>query len=90
MSKEPIEERLAELEKRLAAPYDENWIAFAAHERAQYEAKLMYFGDDGQPVFLPPVDGPTVTPSQPYQIDTAQHLLPEPPQPYADYEDTFR
>jgi hypothetical protein len=31
------------------APYDENWIAFAAHERAQYEAKLMYFGDDGKP-----------------------------------------
>ena len=29
------------------APYDENWIAFAAHERATYEAKLMYFGDDG-------------------------------------------
>ena len=28
--------------------------------------------------------------SQPYQIDTAQHLVPEPPQPYAEYEDTFR
>ena len=50
----------------------------------------MYFGDDGKPVFLPPVDGPTVTPSQPYQIDTAQHLVPEPPQPYTEYEDTFR
>lgn len=72
------------------APYDENWIAFAAHERATYEAKLMYFGDDGKPVFLPPVDGPTVTPSRPYQIDTAQQLVPEPPRPYAQYKDTFR
>lgn len=72
------------------APYDENWIAFAAHERATYEAKLMYFGDDGKPVFLPPVDGPAVTPSQPYQVDTAQQLVPEPPRPYAQHEDTFR
>lgn len=72
------------------APYDENWIAFAAHERATYEAKLMYFGDDGKPVFLPPVDGPAVTPSQPYQVDTAQQLVPEPPRPYAQHQDTFR
>jgi hypothetical protein len=59
-------------------------------ERTQYEAKLMYFGDDGKPVFLPPVDGPTVTRSLPYQIDSAQQLVPEPPQPYTQYEDTFR
>jgi len=43
-----------------------------------------------RPVFLPPVDGPTITPSQPYRIDTAQQLVPEPPQPFAEYEDTFR
>jgi hypothetical protein len=50
----------------------------------------MYFGDDGKPVFLPPVDGPAVTPSHPYQVDKAQQLVPEPPRPYAQYEDTFR
>jgi hypothetical protein len=72
------------------APYDENWIAFAAHERAAYESKLMYFGDDGTPVFLPPVDGPTVTPSYPYETTTSQGLVPEPPQPYSEFEDTFR
>jgi hypothetical protein len=41
-------------------------------------------------VFMPPADKPTITPSQPYQIGTAQRLVPEPPQPYAEYEDTFR
>jgi hypothetical protein len=71
------------------ATYDENWIAFAAHERAEYESRLMYFGDDGKPVFLPPVDGPTVTRSFPYRIDAAQELVPEPPEPYADFTDTF-
>ncbi len=72
------------------APYDENWIAFAAHERAEYEAKLMYFGDDGKPVFLPPVQGETVTPSWPYAIDSAQQLVPAPPRPYSEFDDTFR
>ena len=47
---EPIEERLAALEKRL----------------------------------------PAVTLSQPHRIDTAQQLVPEPPQSFAEYEDTFR
>jgi hypothetical protein len=71
------------------APFDENWIAFAAHERAEYEAKLMYFGDDGKPVFLPPVEGSTITPSYPYGIDKAQELVPEPPRPYREFDDTF-
>ena len=39
------------------APFDEDWISFAAHERASYEKTLAYFGEDGKPVFLPPVDG---------------------------------
>ena len=72
------------------APFDEDWISFAAHERAEYEKTLAYFGDDGKPVFLPPVDGPTGTPHKPYSVDTAQRLVPEPPQPYGDFEDTFR
>jgi hypothetical protein len=71
------------------APFDEDWISFAAHERASYEKTLAYFGEDGKPVFLPPVDGPGVTPHQPYAIDTAQQLFPEPPQPYDRFEDTF-
>ncbi len=72
------------------APYDEDWISFAAHPRAEYEAKLMYFGDDGKPVFMPPVEAPTTMPSEPYRIDGRQELVPEPPQPYTDFEDTFR
>jgi hypothetical protein len=36
------------------------------------------------------VDGPSVTPHQPYSIDTAQQLVPEPPQPYEEFLDTFR
>jgi hypothetical protein len=72
------------------APFDEDWISFAAHERAEYEAKLMYFGEDGAPVFMPPVDGPTVTTASPYRIGGRQELVPEPPQPYARFEDTFR
>jgi SnoaL-like domain len=72
------------------APYDENWISFAAHDRAAYESKLMYFGDDGKPVFLPAVDEPTVTPSYPYETTTSQALVPEPPQSYTKFEDTFR
>jgi hypothetical protein len=46
------------------------------HERASYEKTLAYFGDDGKPVFLPPVDAPGQTPHQPYAIDTAQQLFP--------------
>ncbi|GLY81994.1 nuclear transport factor 2 family protein [Actinoallomurus iriomotensis] len=72
------------------APFDENWIAFAAHQRADYEAKLAYFGEDGKPVFLPAVNGPTVTPSSAYSIHSSQQLFPAPPQPYSEFEDTFR
>lgn len=71
------------------ATFDENWIAFAAHDRAEFDAKLMYFGDDGKPVFLPPVEGPTVTPSFPYEIHTSQSLNPPPPLPYTEFDDTF-
>jgi hypothetical protein len=71
------------------APYEEDWITFAAHERAEYEAKLMYFGDDGKPVFYPPVNGPTVTRTFPYELHTSQQLVPEPPQPFGDIPDTF-
>jgi hypothetical protein len=71
------------------APYEEDWITFAAHERAEYEAKLMYFGDDGKPVFYPPVNGPTLTKTFPYELHTSQQLLPEPPLPFTDIPDTF-
>lgn len=71
------------------APYDENWISFATHDRDEFDGKLMYFGDDGKPVFLPPVEGPCVTPSYVYHIDTAQQLVPDPPRPYTTWEDTF-
>ncbi|MCA0329192.1 MAG: nuclear transport factor 2 family protein [Actinobacteria bacterium] len=71
------------------AAYDENWISFASHDRDEFDGKLMYFGHDGKPVFLPPVEGPCVTPSYVYSIDGAQQLVPEPPLPYEQFSDTF-
>jgi hypothetical protein len=73
------------------APFNRDWISFAGDNQHSHDSQLAWFGDDGQPVFLPTVDGPIVTEKYtPYANDTAQTLDPEPPRPYEAFEDTFR
>jgi len=72
------------------APFDRDWITFAAHNRESHDSQLAWFGDDGVPVFLPPVDAPVTTHYLPYATDRAQMLDPAPPLPYRDFVDTFR
>jgi hypothetical protein len=72
------------------APFDRDWVSFAADNQESHDSQLAWFGDDGVPVFLPPVDGPVETIYEPYGNDRAQILDPVPPLPYRDFEDTFK
>ncbi len=73
------------------APFNRDWISFASDNQESHDSQLAWFGDDGVPVFLPPVDGPIVTKeNHPYANDRAQELNPEPPLPYHTFADTFR
>ena len=73
------------------APFNRDWISFAKDNQESHDSQLAWFGDDGVPVFLPPVDEPvTTTNYYPYANDKAQVLDPEPPKPYDTFEDTFR
>jgi SnoaL-like domain len=72
------------------APFDRDWVSFASDNQESHDSQLAWFGDDGVPVFLPPVDGPVETIYEPYRNDRAQTLDPVPPLPYQDFEDTFQ
>jgi hypothetical protein len=73
------------------APFNRDWISFAKDNQESHDSQLAWFGDDGVPVFLPPVDEPiTTTDYFPYANDKVQVLEPEPPKPYDRFEDTFR
>jgi hypothetical protein len=73
------------------APFDRDWISFAKDNQESHDSQLAWFGDDGVPVFLPPVDEPVSTTNyHPYANDKVQVLEPEPPLPYDRFEDTFR
>lgn len=72
------------------APFEENWISFAEKNAEAFDLDLMYFGDDGKPVFMPRADEPVPSRYSPYRPDTRQALEPEPPLPHDTYEDTFR
>ncbi len=72
------------------APFDRDWVTFAAANQESHDSNLAWFGDDGVPVFLPNVDAPVQTHYLPYGTDRAQTLDPEPPLPYAEFEETFR
>ena len=119
---EPLEERLAVLEQRLAAAalaatraqdrgdvenvfsrymhyhnafederiIDELWVRRGTEGvRSQYNDDGVYTDWDTIMEYHRGRPHP-VGKLMPYQIDTAQQLVPEPPQPYAQYEDTFR
>jgi hypothetical protein len=72
------------------APFDKDWVSFAAANQESHDSHLAWFGDDGVPVFLPDTDEPVQTRYRPYANDRAQTLDPVPPRPYAEFEDTFR
>jgi hypothetical protein len=92
-----LESRIARLESRLAeaeneaarAPFEENWISFAEKNQVAFDLDLMYFGDDGKPVFMPPADEPATSLASPYRPDGVQTLEPKPPVPYRTFDETF-
>jgi hypothetical protein len=49
----------------------------------------MYVGEDGKPVFMPPVDGPATVMSNTYRTDSSQRLEARPPEPYRTFSETF-
>lgn len=71
------------------APFEENWISFAEKNTHAFELDLMYFGDDGKPVFMPPAEQDVKNPYLPYRPDTVQKLVPEPPEPYQTHNGDF-
>lgn len=72
------------------APYGMGWIPFAAAAQDDaFNSDLMYVGENGRPVFMPPVDGPAVVRNNTYRTDTAQSLDARPPEPYRTFSETF-
>ena len=72
------------------APFEENWISFGEKNQGAFDLDLMYFGDDGKPVFMPPADEPVPSTNHPYSPTTAQKLEPAPPVAHDTFEDTFK
>ncbi len=71
------------------APFHEDWVAFGLKNQGAFDLDLMYFGDDGKPVFMPKADVPVPSPAHPYSPTTTQTLDPVPPVPHATFTDTF-
>lgn len=71
------------------APFEENWISFAEKNTHAFDLDLMYFGDDGEPVFMPPANESVKNPYSPFRPDTRQTLVPEPPKPYETHDGSF-
>ncbi|MCX9147413.1 nuclear transport factor 2 family protein [Erythrobacter sp. WG] len=72
------------------APYGMGWIPFAAAAQDDaFNVDLMYVGEDGKPVFMPPVDGPATVLGNMYRTDTPQRLEARPPEPYRTFSETF-
>jgi hypothetical protein len=72
------------------APFEENWVSFGEKNQDAFDLDLMYFGDDGKPVFMPPADEPVTDTNHPYSPSTVQRLEPVPPTPYDTFSDTDR
>lgn len=47
------------------APFEENWVSFGLKNQGAFDLDLMYFGDDGKPVFMPPADEPVPSTNHP-------------------------
>ena len=72
------------------APFEENWVSFGEKNQGAFDLDLMYFGDDGKPVFMPPADEPVPSTNHPYSPTTVQRLEPVPPVAHDTFEDTFK
>ena len=76
------------------APFSQNWIAFASamqanREHAEFHNDIAYMGENGQPVFMPPVDAPPKNTAHSYRTDHAMELVPDLPEPYETFSETF-
>jgi SnoaL-like domain len=76
------------------APFSQNWIAFAAAMEADqglatFHNDIAYFGEKGEPVFMPPVDAPPKYLAYSYRTDRAMELVPPLPEPYETFSETF-
>ncbi len=75
------------------ARFDRNWISLAAEiqddaANNKFNADLMYLGEDGKPVYMPPVDGPPKSLAYPYRPDGRIELQPALPTPYDTFSHT--
>jgi hypothetical protein len=72
------------------SPVGMGWVPFASKSQNEsFTYDLMYFGEDGRPVFMPAPDGPAVVKCNPYRTDTSQTLEALPPAPYRTFSETF-
>ncbi|HUN88866.1 MAG TPA: nuclear transport factor 2 family protein [Terriglobales bacterium] len=72
------------------SPFHLGWIPFASKaQNDPFNYDLMYFGEDGRPVFMPKPDGPATIFMNPYRTDTSQVLDAKPPVPYKTFSETF-
>ncbi len=72
------------------SPYGMDWITFASKSQDKpFSNDLMYFGEDGKPVFMPKPDAPATVLNNPYRTDKSQSLDAVPPQPYHTFAETF-
>lgn len=76
------------------APFSKNWIEFAAELNANKKAMkfhndIAFFGDDGEVVFMPPVDDKPKNIAPRYQTDAPFTMVPEIPVPYETFKNTF-
>lgn len=72
------------------SPEGMGWVPFAAKSQNEsFNYDLMYFGEDGKPVFMPKPDGPAVVLGNPYRTDASQILDAKLPEPYRTFKDTF-
>jgi len=83
--------RAAEISR---APFSQNWIAFASamqasKEHAEFHNDIAYMGENGEPVFMPPVDALPKSTANSYRTDRAMELVPELPEPYRTFSETF-
>ena len=72
------------------SPFGLGWIPFAAKSQNNpFSDDLMYFGENGKPVFMPKPDGPVTMRNNPYRTDAGQLLDAPPPVPYRTISETF-
>lgn len=72
------------------SPVGMGWVPFAAKSQNEsFSYDLMYFGEDGKPVFMPKPDDPATIIGNPYRTDSSQTLDARLPEPYATFSETF-